>query len=129
MDINVLKAMQSFNLWPEQRAAEYGYTLDVLQTYKGVERMRSEEATGGIAVITDPEGAEVSIDGTVVGYAPVKQSDLAPGLRERRALAPPHLAPGGGLPRCVEPSVQRWPGQRAEAHAHLHGDARGRGAQ
>ena len=70
----------SLNLWPDQTAAEYGYTLDVLQTFKGVERMRAEEGTGGIAVITDPEGAEVSIDGNVVGYAPVKQSDLTPGL-------------------------------------------------
>ena len=70
----------SLNLWPEQRPAEYGYTLDVLQTYKGIERMREDEGTGGIAVVSDPEGAEVSIDGTVVGYAPIKQSDLQPGL-------------------------------------------------
>ena len=84
----------SLNLWPEQRAAEYGYTLDVLQTYKGVERMRSEEATGGIAVITDPEGAEVSIDGTVVGYAPVKQSDLAPGLHWVQVSLDGHVRSG-----------------------------------
>jgi hypothetical protein len=70
----------SLNLWPEQRPAEYGYSLDVLQTYKGVERMRAEESTGGLAVVTEPEGAEVSIDGTVVGYAPLKKSDLPPGL-------------------------------------------------
>lgn len=70
----------SLNLWPKQRPAEYGYSLDVLQTYKGVERMRADEGTGGLAIVTDPEGAEVSIDGNVVGYAPVKQTDLAPGL-------------------------------------------------
>ena len=70
----------SLNIWPEQRDAEYGYTLDVLQTFKGVQRMRSEEGTGGIAVVTEPVGAEVSIGGSVVGYAPVKQTDLPPGM-------------------------------------------------
>ena len=70
----------SLNIWPEQRDAEYGYTLDVLQTFKGVQRMRSEEGTGGIAVVSEPAGAEVSIGGNVVGYAPVKQTDLPPGM-------------------------------------------------
>jgi len=85
----------SLNLWPEQRAAEYGYSLDVLQTYKGVERMRADEGTGGVAVITEPEGAEITIDGTVVGYAPVKQTDLAAGPHWVQASLDGFIRSGG----------------------------------
>lgn len=69
----------SLNLWPSQRAPEYAYTLDVLQTFKGVERMREEQGRGTIAVVTEPEGAEISIDGRVRGYAPLAVADLEVG--------------------------------------------------
>ncbi len=71
----------SLNLWPEQLAPEYGYTLDVQNAFKETQRQHSEDATGGLAVVTDPPGAEVSVGGKVRGYTPVAVADLDAGLQ------------------------------------------------
>ncbi|MGM0577337.1 MAG: PEGA domain-containing protein [Myxococcota bacterium] len=70
----------SLNLWPEQIPPEYGYTLDVLNAFKDVQRQRTEQASGSVDVVTEPAGAEVRIDGEVRGYSPVSVPDLAPGM-------------------------------------------------
>ncbi|MCB9789275.1 MAG: PEGA domain-containing protein [Deltaproteobacteria bacterium] len=71
----------SLNLWPDQLAPEYGYTLDVQNAFKETQRRHAEEATGGLAVVTDPPGAEVSVGGKVRGYTPVAVADLDAGLQ------------------------------------------------
>ncbi len=70
----------SLNMWGDQLPAEYGFTLDVMNAFKEAQRLVAEEAAGRVAVITEPEGAEVSVGGKVRGYAPLTVSDLAPGL-------------------------------------------------
>lgn len=71
----------SLNLWADQLAPEYGYTLDVQNAFREAQRQHSENATGGLAVVTDPPGAEVSVGGKVRGYTPVAVPDLDAGLQ------------------------------------------------
>jgi len=70
----------SLNLWPDQQPPEYGYTLDVLNAFKTVQQQHAEGATGSVAVITEPAGARISVDGDVKGYATLKVGDLPAGL-------------------------------------------------
>ncbi|MEC9071966.1 MAG: PEGA domain-containing protein, partial [Myxococcota bacterium] len=69
----------SLNMWPDQQPAEYAYSRDVLATFKGTQRKQMNQSTGNIMVATNPEGAEVSVDGVVVGVGPVSVPELAAG--------------------------------------------------
>ena len=70
----------SLNLWPDQQPPEYEYSLDVLNAFKTVQQQHIEGATGGVAVITEPAGARVSLGGEVKGYATLKVTDQPAGL-------------------------------------------------
>ena len=70
----------SLNLWPDQQPPEYAYSLDVLNAFKTVQQQHMEGTPGGVAVITEPAGASVSIGGDVKGYATLKVGDLPAGL-------------------------------------------------
>ncbi|MGB0589979.1 MAG: PEGA domain-containing protein [Myxococcota bacterium] len=70
----------SLNLWPDQQPPEYAYSLDVLNAFKTVQQQHVEGTTGGVAVITEPAGARVSVGGEVKGYATLKVGDLPAGL-------------------------------------------------
>lgn len=69
----------SVNMWPDQQPAEYAYSRDVLQTFKGTQRKQMNQAAGTIMVATTPEGAEVSVDGVVRGVGPISVPELAAG--------------------------------------------------
>ncbi len=72
----------ALNLWPDQQDAEYGYTLEVRNAYKEVQKERLEQAAGSVAIFSEPTGAEVSIGGQVKGYATsegINVRDLMPG--------------------------------------------------
>lgn len=69
----------SLLIWPDQQAPEYGYTMDVMNVFREVEREVAEGQPGGISILSEPEGAEVRVGGKVRGYTPVDVSDLAPG--------------------------------------------------
>jgi|GEM_PF-1231371 len=69
----------SLNLWPDQQVGEYGWTLDSRTTFRDIERRRNEQAPGSIEVTTDPDGAEIHVDGVLRGFSPVEIGDLAAG--------------------------------------------------
>ncbi|TNF29017.1 MAG: PEGA domain-containing protein [Deltaproteobacteria bacterium] len=69
----------ALNVWPDQQVGEYGWTLDSRTTFRDIERKRSEAALGSIEVTTEPDGAEVHVDGVLRGFAPVEVGDLAIG--------------------------------------------------
>lgn len=53
------------------------------ETVSQVVEIRSERAAGGrLRVSTEPEGAEVHVDGALSGVAPVVVEDLSPGVHE-----------------------------------------------
>ncbi|MCA9518638.1 MAG: PEGA domain-containing protein [Myxococcales bacterium] len=70
----------SLNVWPDQQASEYGWTLDTRSAFREVERTHAEAAPGSVELSSDPDGAEVRIDGDLKGFTPLTVEGLAPGL-------------------------------------------------
>lgn len=69
----------SLNLWPDQQASEYGWTMDTRTAFREVERSQAEAATGSVEISSDPDGAEVRIDGELKGFTPLEVKGLAAG--------------------------------------------------
>jgi len=69
----------SMNVWPDQQVGEYGWTLDTRTAFRELERQRAEQAQGSIEVTTEPDGAEIHIDGVLKGFTPIDVKNLAAG--------------------------------------------------
>lgn len=69
----------SLNLWPDQQAAEYGWTLDAKNDFRDVQRRSMEIASGSIEVTAEPEGAAIHVGGELKGFSPVVIENLPAG--------------------------------------------------
>ncbi len=118
----------SLNLWPDQNPAEYGYSLDVKNAFKTVQEQHLEGTPGGVAVITEPEGASVSFGGDVKGYATLKVGDLPAGLHWVEATLDGYERAGAFVEvRGGEDTTHRFtlqPRPQAEEYENLIDEAR-----
>lgn len=69
----------SMNVWPDQTAPEYGYTVEVRDTFTEVENRIADEKKGSISIESEPPGAEVRIGGDVKGFTPLTVEGLPTG--------------------------------------------------
>ena len=68
----------AINLWPNQRAVEYAFNMDLFHLFSFVAKQHSDSASGDLEVTSEPAGAHVYINGEHQGASPVTTS-LKPG--------------------------------------------------
>ncbi|PIE19444.1 MAG: hypothetical protein CSA66_02340 [Proteobacteria bacterium] len=101
----------ALNLWPDQQAAEYGWTLDARTAFRDVERKRIEQPLGSVELTSEPSGAEIRVGGDLKGFTPLTVQGLGPGAHWFEATLDGY-ARGGTF-------VDVMPGQGGIAHIDL----------
>lgn len=69
----------SLLIYPEQRQSEYAYSLEARNMFAQVQREVQDASEGTIVVTTNPQQAEVYIDGEFKGLSPVRVSGMKEG--------------------------------------------------
>lgn len=69
----------ALNVWPDQTIADYGWTLDLRTAFNEVKIRHDDAMLGAIEIDSEPEGAEVRVNGELKGFAPLEVENLSPG--------------------------------------------------
>lgn len=70
---------RSLLLYTKQTANEYAYSVEARNLYAQAQREIADMAQGRIEVKSNPDGAEVYLDGTFKGYTPITLPNVAAG--------------------------------------------------